>query len=146
MQDKRVLYMTPEGTLSIVIPAPGATVEQVLKAVPAGASYEIVDATAVPADRTFRNAWLHDTTPAPQKVGVDMVKAKDITHGKRREKRAVEFAPHDEVIMKQILGKSAQAAEAARAAIRQKYDTMQVQIDAADTPEQLKAIIDTEGL
>lgn len=146
MENKRILYTNADGGLSVIIPATGATVEQVLQAVPAGAHYEIVDVEHVPTDRTFRNAWQHDTTPAPQKVAVDVVKAKDITHEKRRAKRAEEFAPHDEVIMKQIPGKSAQAAEQARAAIRAKYEVLQVEIDQAADHNELKAIIDREGL
>ena len=57
MDNKRVIYSTAEGGLAIVVPAPGATLEQVLKAVPAGVAYEIVSVDDVPSDRTFRNAW-----------------------------------------------------------------------------------------
>lgn len=147
MQNKRILYTRPEdGGISIVIPAPGVTQEEVLKSVPPGVYYELVDMAAVPSDRTFRNAWFHDMSPAAQKVGVDLLKAKDITHTRRRGAREKEFAPHDEVIMKQIPGKSAQAAEAARAQIRNKYDNIQVEIDSCTHHSELKAIIDREGL
>jgi hypothetical protein len=47
-------------------------------------------------------------------ITIDMTKAKEIAHEKRRVARSAEFAPHDEVIMKQIPGVDAQAAEAAR--------------------------------
>jgi hypothetical protein len=57
MINQRVIYSTAEGGLAIVVPAPGATLEQVLKAVPAGVAYEIVSVDDVPSDRTFRNAW-----------------------------------------------------------------------------------------
>jgi hypothetical protein len=74
-------------------------------------------------------------------ISIDMTKAKDIAHEKRRAARAEEFKPHDEVIMKQIPGVDAQQAEAARQAIREKYATLQAQMDAAQTPEQLKALL-----
>ena len=57
MDNKRVIYPTDEGGCAVIVPAPGATQEQVLQAVPAGKAYKIVDVADVPADRTFRNAW-----------------------------------------------------------------------------------------
>lgn len=143
MQNQRILFTNDQGGVSVVVPAPGATLEQCLNAVPAGAQYEVVDADAVPTDRTFRDAWFHDTTPEPQKVGVDIVKAQDITHSRRRAKRAEEFAPLD--VEATIPSKAAQA-ESKRQAVRDKYDAMQTEIDGAATPEALKAIIDREGI
>jgi hypothetical protein len=43
--------------------------------------------------------------------------------------------------MKQIPGVDAQAAEAARQAIRDKYAAIQADIDAATTPEEIKAAL-----
>ena len=57
MINQRVIYSTAEGGVAIIVPAPGATLKQVLKAVPAGVAYEIVSVDDVPSDRTFRNAW-----------------------------------------------------------------------------------------
>ena len=74
-------------------------------------------------------------------ITVNMTKAKDIAHEARRAARAEEFQPYDEVIMKQIPGVDAQQAEAARQAIREKYATLQAQMDAAQTPEELKALL-----
>lgn len=71
-------------------------------------------------------------------ITVNIDKAKVIAHEKRRAARAEEFKPHDEVIMKQIPGADAQAAEAARQAIREKYTAMQADIDAAATPDEIK--------
>ena len=72
-------------------------------------------------------------------ITININKAKVIAHDKRREARSAEFAPHDEVIMKQIPGADATAAEAARAAIRTKYSTMQTAIDAASTVDAIKS-------
>lgn len=74
-------------------------------------------------------------------ITINMNKAKTIAHDARRAARATEFAPHDEVIMKQIPGVDAQAAEAARQAIRDKYAALQAQMDAAQTPDQLKSLM-----
>jgi ERCC4-type nuclease len=72
-------------------------------------------------------------------ISINVTKAKAIAHDKRREARAEEFKPHDEIIMKQIPGVDATAAEAARAAIRTKYSTMQTAIDEASTVDAIKS-------
>ena len=74
-------------------------------------------------------------------ITINMSKAKAIAHEKRRAARAEEFKPYDEIIMKQIPGVGAQQAEAARQAIREKYVALQVQMDNAQTPEQLKTLL-----
>lgn len=74
-------------------------------------------------------------------ITINVNKAKVIAHEIRREARAEEFKPHDEVIMKQIPGVDAQAAEAARQVIREKYAVIQNQIDAATTPEEIKTAL-----
>lgn len=139
MDNKRIIFQNAEGGVSIVIPAPGISQEEALKAVPAGANYEIVDAADIPDDRTFRNAWFHDTTPAPQKIGVDLNAAKDVAHTMRRAKRAEEFAPLD---VKATIPSEATAAEAARQAIRDKYAVLQNQINQSADVGQLKAVIE----
>jgi len=74
-------------------------------------------------------------------ITIDMTKAKDIAHEKRRAARSAEFAPLD---IKATIPSEAQAAEAARQAIREKYATMQTQMDAAQTPEELKNLLPQE--
>jgi len=74
-------------------------------------------------------------------IRVNLNKAKTIAHDMRREARAAEFEPHDKVIAAQIPGVDAAEAETARAAIRFKYAAMQSSIDAADTPEEIKAAL-----
>lgn len=74
-------------------------------------------------------------------IVVNLDKAKNIAHSIRREAREQEFAPHDAVIAKQIPGKSATEAEAARQAIRDKYAQVQTQIDAAQDVDSLKEAI-----
>ncbi len=74
-------------------------------------------------------------------ITVNLNKAKEIAHEKRREARAKEFKPHDEVIMKQIPGNDMTEAEAARQAIREKYEELQIQMNEAQTVEELKELL-----
>lgn len=72
-------------------------------------------------------------------IRINIDKAKDIAHDVRRAKRAQEFAPLD---VKATIPSEAAAAEAARQAVRDRYAAMQSKIDAAQSPGELKAIID----
>lgn len=74
-------------------------------------------------------------------IKINLDRAKQITHEIRRETRAKEFAPHDEVIMKQIPSVDHEQAEQSRAEIRERHAKLQQDIDACDTPEQLEQII-----
>lgn len=74
-------------------------------------------------------------------IRIDITKAKAIAHDMRRAKRAEEFKPHDDLIMKQIPGADVAGAEASRAAIRAKYGAMQTAIDAATTPDEIKVAL-----
>ena len=74
---------------------------------------------------------------------VDVTKAKAIGHNIRRAARAEEFKPYDDAIAKQIPGQI-EGAEAARQAIRDKYAVIQVQIEAATSPEEIKTALGME--
>lgn len=76
-------------------------------------------------------------------ITVNIDKAKVVAHNIRRAARAVEFEPYDNAIAKQIPGQ-AEGAEAARAVIRTKYATMQTQIDAALTVDEIKAALENK--
>jgi hypothetical protein len=131
----RIIYQTPEGGVAVIIPA--ESVEAALKDVPAGVDYEIVFEDAIPSDRFFRNAW----TLGDCCVEHDLDKCKEIGHERRRAARAEEFQPFDEIIAKQIPGKDAAEAEEARQTIRNKYTEVQDAIDAAETPDEIKAAL-----
>jgi len=77
-------------------------------------------------------------------ITINMTKAKKIAHNARRAARAAEFEPFDAVIMKQIPGNDAAAAEAERQKIRDKYAALQTQMDAAKTVDALKALLPTK--
>jgi hypothetical protein len=71
-------------------------------------------------------------------ITINLSKAKTIAHQIRRQKRSEEFAPLD--VQVTIPAYAAQA-EAARQEIRDRYAEMQINIDAANTPEQIKQLI-----
>ena len=73
-------------------------------------------------------------------ITINITKAKAIGHDMRRAARAAEFAPYDDAIAKQIPGQM-EGAEAARQAIREKYAAVQAAIDAAATPDEIKAAL-----
>jgi hypothetical protein len=74
-------------------------------------------------------------------ISINLNKAKNIAHEKRRAARAAEFAPLD---IKATIPSEAAAAEAARQAIRDKYAALQNQIDAAADVDQLKSLLPQE--
>lgn len=74
-------------------------------------------------------------------IKIDLAKAKDIAHDIRREARAKEFQPLDEIIMKQIPGKDLQEVEAVRQAIREKYADLQAAMDSATSVDELKELL-----
>ena len=60
--DKRFIYANDDGGISIVIPADncGLTLEQIKdKPCPSGKTVYTVDKSAIPTDRSFRNAWTY---------------------------------------------------------------------------------------
>lgn len=69
---ERIIYPSGDGGVCVVIPAPGMLLEEVIAlAVPAGVAHTIVDVSALPADRYFRDAWKSD-------LSIDMDKAREI--------------------------------------------------------------------
>ena len=125
----KIIYQTETG-IAIISPSGELSIEEVaVNDVPTGIPFRIVNDDEIPSDRTFRNAWKDDLT-------VDIQKAKDIAHDKRREARSAEFTPLD---IKATIPSEAVAAEAARQVIRDKYATMQTAIDAASTVDEIKA-------
>lgn len=60
--NQRIIYQNDNGGVSILIPTPEYLAEHTIeelaaKDVPAGKPYKIVDASDIPTDRTFRDAW-----------------------------------------------------------------------------------------
>jgi hypothetical protein len=72
-------------------------------------------------------------------IVINIDKAKEIAHDMRRVKRSEEFAPLD---LKVTIPSEATAAEAARQAVREKYATIQNNIDSASDVAELKTIVE----
>lgn len=104
------------------------------KDVPDGVSFEIVDVSSISSERTFRNAWVRDVTG----VKTDIPKARVIAHDMRRRARDLEMKPLD---VQAAIPSQATAAEAARQVVRDKYATVQTDIDAAVIEADLLGIV-----
>jgi len=138
---KVIVYTNDEGQVVTCHPAPGFDPEEVLlKDCPTDKNPHIEDLSSLPSDTTFRDAWVESGS----QVIEDLTKSKEISHGWRREKRQEEFKPHDDIIMKQIPGADATAAEEARAEIRTRYETIQSNIDASTSTDELRTILSAE--
>lgn len=58
IQQKRIVYPTPEGGVAVVIPSGEVSIDHLLATVvPPGVPYKVVDASEIPSDRLFRAAW-----------------------------------------------------------------------------------------
>lgn len=90
----KIIYTNIDGSLSVLSPSPawkGTMEELAIKDVPAGLPYEIVEDSAIPTDRTFRNAWALEG----KIISHDMEKAKEIKRDQLRAERIPLFAVLD---------------------------------------------------
>ena len=66
---KKIIYTTENG-ISVLTPTGELSLEETaLKDVPSGVKYKIIDASDLPTDRDFRNAWEYDFTDSYDGVG-----------------------------------------------------------------------------
>jgi hypothetical protein len=133
---KRIAYTRPDGGVSVVIPAKGRDIVDILVDIPADAT-NITVIDTVPTDRAFRDAWTFDG----RSFGHDMVKAREIHRDRLRVQRAplldaldVAYARADEA------GDVAAKAEIAARKQSLRDVTATPAIDAAQTVDDLKAI------
>ena len=97
----KIIYEQDDGTVAIIIPNlkeinPETGVEYTIdeiamKDVPSGLSYDIVEDSAIPTDRSFRNAWIQ----SGKTVVEDMPKAKEIHKTNIRLARTEKFKELD---------------------------------------------------
>ena len=136
---KRIIYTRPDGGLSVVCPAlntdEGLAAAQAKLPVDA-INPKVVDFSAIPQDRTFRNAWRQNETL----VQHDMVKAREIHRERLRQARMPLFAANDIAIRDaQLEGDAAALAAAVTRRNALRDVTADAAIEAAQTPEELKA-------
>ncbi len=141
MSNTRVVWSNPDGSVSVLVPAPGVPDNVWMKDIPKDTVCKFTDIDHIPKDRLFRQAWKLEDNECKECP----VKSKEIAHSIRRQKREQEFKPYDDAISKAIPGKTSDA-EAQRALIRAKYDVIQTKIDACDSPDKLRICLKEEGL
>jgi hypothetical protein len=71
---KRIIYKNLDNSVSVIVPSDEAlqsmTIEDIAKKdVPTGYKYKIVEASEIPSDREFRNAWSIDEAELTDGVG-----------------------------------------------------------------------------
>lgn len=148
---KKILYTKPDGGIAIVHPVRNThpepetlTDDEILKRawkdVPADAinAFEI-DESAVPADRTFRNAWAHCPVNG---VRVDMEKARALQQENLRFLRKPKMLTLDVQYMKALeRGDSAAMSLVATEKQALRDVTDDPRIAAASTAEELKQVM-----
>lgn len=140
MEQKRIVYQVEGGGLAVVIPAPGAALDEVMWAVPPGAACRVVEAAEIPAARVWRDAWEFD--PEGPGLVVNRDKARAILHGIRRDARAAEFAPLDSQVTIHVAQPEKLAeVEARRQLVRDWYADLQTRIDGAESVADLDGLL-----
>lgn len=67
-----IIYPNDQGNIAVIIPAPDCGIplfEIGRKDVPAGVPFRIIPVSAIPTDRTYRDAWTADFS-APDGYGI----------------------------------------------------------------------------
>ena len=66
---KKIIYPNETG-IAVICPTSELSLEETtLKDVPSGVKYKIIDASDLPQERDFRNAWEYDFTDSYDGVG-----------------------------------------------------------------------------
>lgn len=137
---RKIIHTRPDGGLSVVTPVVNTypVREAITEAeaekrawdkLPADAiNPQFVEASAIPADRTFRNAWKHEGGS----VVHDMKKCRELHRDMLRKARAPKLAALD---VEQLRGRDVSVQKQALRDLPQSAS-----IDGAQTPEELKAI------
>ena len=96
----RIVYQNDKGGVSVVIPSPrwsGTMEELAAKDVPDGKAYKIIEDSAIPTDRTFRDAWENY-----EDITVSLTKAKEITKKRLRIERKPLLEEQDILFMRAV--------------------------------------------
>ena len=134
----KVIFTNSDGTVSIMTPIEGTAEECAKRDLPDGTSYEIVDDSVIPTDRSFRNAWKQNS----KTIETDMAKAREIHKTNIREARVAKFAELDVEFQKALETSSDTTAIVAKKQVLRDYPA-QSGISTAVTDTDLKANWDT---
>jgi hypothetical protein len=79
-----IIYNQDNGVVAVIIPTPEAIEQHGIQAiatkdVPAGKKFKIVDASAIPSDRTFREAWTVNESELTDGVGGESNEFQEVT-------------------------------------------------------------------
>lgn len=85
----KIIYTNPDGTVAVIHPT--GDVNDAIKDVPDGLSYEIVEDSVIPTDRSFRNAWKQNS----KTIETDIAKAREIHKENIRTARNPKLAELD---------------------------------------------------
>ena len=128
----KIIYTNTNGTISIITPA--GDVNDAIKDVPSGLSYEIVEDSAIPTDRSFRNAWKQNS----KTIETDMTKAKEIHKANIRAARKDKLAKLD-IEFQKALETSASTTDIVSKKQALRDAPADSAIESADTETKLKA-------
>jgi hypothetical protein len=104
--------------------------------VPRGAMFRVLEDDELPP-AVFAPAWCFGRK---SRLTVDLERARKIAHDLRRQHRDESFRPWDDIVARQIPGRTGEA-EFAREQIRTRDAQSQREIDAATSPEQILALL-----
>ncbi len=139
----RIIWKNPDGSVAISTPVNTnlsleEVIEQTKKELGDVELVDVVPVEEIPQDRTFRNAW---TTNGGNKIKVDMPLAREVWRNKIRKAREPKLAALD-IEFTKALEKADAKGQKDVASARQKLRDLTAlpEIEAAETPEALKAI------
>jgi hypothetical protein len=146
---KKIIYLQPNGVLAVVTPvinthpvregiSEGEAIQRSIKRLPRGVSYQIVDESKIPVDRTFRDGWV----VGKGCVEHDLAKCRELHRQKLREMRAPLLADLDVSYMRADESGDQLAKEEIKAKKQALRDvTADPRIDAAASIDDLKNAI-----
>lgn len=83
--EKRIVYINPDNTITVIVPAPTADVDGIVKSqVPEGAAYRILNASELPFRDDYRVSWKVDQN---FKIYHDLKIAKEVHKDRIRKLR-----------------------------------------------------------
>jgi len=146
---RKIIYTRPDGGVSVVHPVRNThprpeqltdaqIEERAWRKLPQNAiNPQFVDESSIPSDRTFRNAWVHGGNT----INIDMGKARELHRKKLRELRSPILSALDTEYMRaDELGDTTAKQRIALQKQALRDVTNDPAIDAAQTPEELKAV------
>lgn len=137
---QRIIYTRDDGGMSVVIPSPnwkGSMQALAAKDIPAGRTYQIVEDTEIPQDRTYRNAWKE----GEKAIDIDMPKAREIFLNTVRVNRDAKLAELDVEVVKAVeKGESTTALATEKQRLRDLPATLSVELEKCKSVEDFKKI------